>query len=453
MSRGGEKQDAAASGGHPAPPSRAFEVLHRRAFGGVLGVALAGMLLSTSVAFAAPPANDDFADREVLSDALPIDVTRSNVEATKEDGEPFHGGLGSKGHSVWFEWEAPSTGFVTIGNCDSEFTTTLAVYTGTSLDALTQVAGDYASAGGPGCPNDTTWGRQTTFEASAGTVYKIVVDGDPFYVPPSEPPAGEGSFGLQIATTPIPPNDDFADATPLVGSVEEEPGWASAFYSATAVGYNWNADKEVGEPEHGGDPGGASVWYAWVAPRTGSVSVSSCGGNPILVEAYSGDAVGALTPLGTHEFAPCSLTFAAVEGTTYRIAVDGKLDSGTGGPALRSFSVNVFMELPARPKSDPSQPTSPPAPDLAPPDTRIAKRALRPAKRRATFFLRASEPGASFRCALDKRAYAPCASPRTYRNLRPGPHVLEVTAVDAAGNVDPFPAVARFRIAKQAKPR
>lgn len=418
----------------------------------VLALAVAGLLWSVPVALGAP-ANDDFANREVLSGSLPIEVTRSNVEATKEEGEPFHGVMGSKGHSVWFEWEATSDGFVTIGNCASEFTTVLAVYTGNAVNELTKVAGDYDSVGGPGCTAESVWGRQVTFEANAGTVYKIAVDGDPFYVPPSEPPAGEGTFGLQIAATPVPPNDDFADAMPLVGSIEEEPGAKSAFYWANAQGYNWNASKEEGEPEHAGDPGGASVWYSWTAPGTGSAAISTCAGKPLLVGVYTGASVGALTPVGTHEFFTCSVTVEVVAGTVYWIAVDGELDTEAGRPNLQSFSVNTFMELPVRPKSDPPGPSAPPPPDLAPPDTAIAKRILRPAKGRATFFLRANEGGSTFRCKLDKRAYAPCASPKTYRNLRPGPHVLKVTAVDAAGNVDPFPAVARFRIRRPAKQR
>jgi hypothetical protein len=428
-------------------------VRRRQVFGGAHGVALAGLLTLAPAALAAPPANDDFANREVLSGSLPIEVTRSNVEATKEEGEPFHGGLGSKGHSVWFEWEATSDGFVTVGNCGSDFTTVLAVYTGTAVGELTQVAGDYATAGGPGCPAGVAWGRQVTFEASAGTAYKIVVDGDPFYLPPQEPPAGEGTFGLQIAATPVPPNDDFANATPLVGSIEEEPGAKTARYWASASGYNWNADKEVGEPDHAGDPGGASIWYSWTAPATGSAAISTCAGKPLLVEIYTGVSVNALTPIGTHEFFTCSVTAEVVAGTVYRIAVDGELDTETGQPNFQSFSVNAFMEVPVRPKSDPPQPSAPPPADLAPPDTAIAKRIVRRAKGRATFFLRASESSSTFQCKLDKRAYAPCASPREYRNLSPGPHVLRVRAVDAAGNVDPFPEVARFRIPERTKPR
>src|SRR3954454_8952507 len=51
--------------------------------------------------WAAAPANDNFANREVLSGSLPIEVMGSNVEATSESGEPT---AGTYGRSVWFEW-------------------------------------------------------------------------------------------------------------------------------------------------------------------------------------------------------------------------------------------------------------------------------------------------------------------------------------------------------------
>jgi hypothetical protein len=64
--------------------------------------------LTATSAWAAKPANDDFAQREVLpvgfAGGLPVEATGSNVEATKEEGE-FLPGLAPAGHSIWFEWK------------------------------------------------------------------------------------------------------------------------------------------------------------------------------------------------------------------------------------------------------------------------------------------------------------------------------------------------------------
>ncbi len=52
----------------------------------------------------------------------------------------------------------------------------------------------------------------------------------------------------------------------------------------------------------------------------------------------------------------------------------------------------------------------------------------------ATFGFSDSEPGVTFDCRLDKGAFPPCASPKTYTDVSPGQHTFFVKAVDAAGN-------------------
>jgi hypothetical protein len=396
-------------------------------------------------AFAAAPTNDDFEDAQVLAGPLPIGLSTTNVEATKEEGEPLHGSLGSKGHSVWFEWEATSSGFVTVGTCGSDFATVTAVYTGTKVDELTKVAGGFNDEG-PGCPSFP--GREVTFRAISGTTYEIAVDGDPYYMPPAEPPLGEGTIELQVKATPVPPNDDFANAEAIIGSIEEEPGAENAFYWALTRGFNWNATRETGEPEHGG-PGDASVWYSWTAPESGTASVSACAGRLVLLSLYSGQSLDTLAPVGSQEY-PCQATFSASAGATYWIAIDGKLDPGPGDPALGAFSVSISMQLPPRPR--PSDPPARPQPvvDL-PPNTTITRNAVKPGKRRATFGFQSTDAGSTFRCKLDRHPFKACSSPKSYRNLAGGSHTFKVAAIDAAGHVDATPAVIRFSVPKSRK--
>jgi hypothetical protein len=55
----------------------------------------------------------------------------------------------------------------------------------------------------------------------------------------------------------------------------------------------------------------------------------------------------------------------------------------------------------------------------------------------------------TFECRLDSSAPAawlPCSSPATFSGLADGPHRIEVGATDAAGNVDPTPAVVAFAV-------
>lgn len=403
---------------------------------------VASLLLCAPTAFAAPPANDNFVDAQALAPGLPVNVSGTNVEATKEVEEPAEG-FASAGHSVWFEWEATSTGFVTVGTCGSDFDTLLGVYTGASVSALTKVAGDPASIG-PGCPGFD--GAQVTFEATSGVAYEVAVDGTNVVHGPGGEPVVEGTIALQIDATPDPANDAFAGMETLAGAYVEN----GAFFVASGRGFTWNATKDGGEPSHEGDPGGASVWYSWTPPIPGSATVAVCEASWDSVFAvYTGSSVDSLTPVALDRAFPCGQNaFQASAETTYRIAVDGKFDSGLGTPAKGAFSVQVSMAILPPDTTIPNPLTLPPTVDTIPPNTTIDRTSLSAAQRRASFIFLSTEAGSTFRCKLDGRKSMACASPKTYKNLKRGPHVFRVTAVDPGGNADPSPAISRFQVAK-----
>ena len=75
------------------------------------------------------PANDTFTGARRLVGADPIVVHDSNLDATREAGEPLHAGEGG-GSSLWYRWTAPTTGEYRIDTCDSGvFGTQLGIYT------------------------------------------------------------------------------------------------------------------------------------------------------------------------------------------------------------------------------------------------------------------------------------------------------------------------------------
>ncbi|HVQ38096.1 MAG TPA: PPC domain-containing protein, partial [Pyrinomonadaceae bacterium] len=116
-------------------------------------------------------ANNNFVSAQVINGCAGT-VNGTNVAANKEAGEPSHSpDADPGGHSVWYQWEAPSTGNVTITTAGSGFDTVLAVYTGTSVNALTSLGkNDDVSP-----PGDVT--SSVTFSATTGTTYRIAVDG------------------------------------------------------------------------------------------------------------------------------------------------------------------------------------------------------------------------------------------------------------------------------------
>lgn len=410
-----------------------------------LGIAI-GFVLASVVAFTAPAAgaatfSDSFAARELVQ-GLPVVVTGSNVGATREAGEPPLKPLAPAGHTVWVQWEATSSGYVSFSTCDSAIDTVLGVYTGDEVDKLAEVA-SAASHRPPGCSG--IYDGITLF-ALSGDHFQIAIDGNAFLPPFSPTPVTEGALSLQIEATPPPPNDDFVNATPIVGRMTEEPGGAR-FYFAHSRGYNWGAGKQVAEPNHAGDPGGASVWYSWTAPESRLAEAAICCSAARLIGVYTGGALGALSEVKAGNG---SVEFPADAGTVYRIAVDGELDPSLSGPRHDHFELTVAMNPPPVKEPSPIEPALPPiglpGSKVLPPRTRIFKARVRQKAGTATFTLLSSAPGSIFRCRLDGRKYSRCASPVSYRSLKPGPHAFRAYAVDPLGYADRTPVVAHFSI-------
>lgn len=137
-----------------------------------------GYLVNTSQAFATvtiadnevATSNDQFANRRTITGTSVV-VTGSNVGATRESGEPSVAGVGG-GKTVWWTWKATITGTVTLSTAGSSFDTTLGVYRGTAVNALTQVvANDDESY------RNGIYTSKVTFGAVAGQTYQIAVDG------------------------------------------------------------------------------------------------------------------------------------------------------------------------------------------------------------------------------------------------------------------------------------
>jgi hypothetical protein len=242
-------------------------------------------------------------------------MSGSNVGATKEIGEPNHDG-NPGGSSIWYAWTAPAAGTVTFDTVGSSFDTVLGAYTGTSVGALTQLAADDDSGGNVA--------SRVSFAVAAGTTYRFAVDGflDASGSVKVNWSLNGSSEGGSVA------NDLFAAAGTLAGR--------SGTINATSVG----AGKESGEPNHAGNTGGRSIWYAWTAPATAAVTFDTIGSSfDTLLAAYTGSAVNALTQVAANDDASgvqSRISFPAVAGTTYRIAVDGF--AGASGAVKLSWS-------------------------------------------------------------------------------------------------------------------
>jgi glucose/arabinose dehydrogenase len=167
------------------------------------------------------------------------------------------------------------------------------------------------------------------------------------------------------------------------------------------------------------------------------------------------------------EGSPTTLTApaeAVVSGTEYRFErwSDGGARSHVV-PAASSGSYLAVYAAVAGPPGPPgppdgggtgSQPSGSPGsgPQPGPGPVASIKRPkldARPAKQASSGVARFvfATPGASgYQCRIDRRQVAPCHSPRTYRQLRPGPHTFRVRAVGVGGTPISVATVYSWRV-------
>ena len=130
--------------------------------------------LAGSVAFA-QPTNDNWADAEVISGVWGS-VSNSTAIATAEPSEPNHAGFIAN-RTIWYAWTAPMDGEVQLDTLSSSMDTVLAVYTGSALNTLRQVAAnDNLMPAGATLPIGTIQGPSVLrFNAKAGLLYYFAV--------------------------------------------------------------------------------------------------------------------------------------------------------------------------------------------------------------------------------------------------------------------------------------
>ncbi len=135
-----------------------------------------GQVVTATEMIVPAPANDNFADAQTISGTTGT-VTGSTLGATRQTGEPNHGGgAGSLAGtaSIWYKFTAAASGTATITTCNSGFDTLLGVYTGSAVNALT-IVGQNDDNGVSACSSSLH--SRVQFQAVQGTTYRIAVDG------------------------------------------------------------------------------------------------------------------------------------------------------------------------------------------------------------------------------------------------------------------------------------
>ena len=275
----------------------------------VFAFPLEGFDFMIRVTVEAPRSNDNFADAAVVTGASG-NTTGNNTEATMETGEPYHAQWSSSTETVWWSWTAPATGTAAFDTLGSDFDTVMSAYTGSSVSSLTLL-----SESDDAYPDSLP--SRIVFQVAAAATYHIAVAGYDV--------GDTGDITLNWAYVTAPANDDF-------------PGTTISGTSGSSVFSSVNATREEGEPLHvpvSDDPdyaGRSSLWWSWTAPSSANVTLNTNGSvrdetstapNTVLA-VYTGSGVGSLSLVDYSDWYPYNeVTFSAVEGTTYRIAIDG----------------------------------------------------------------------------------------------------------------------------------
>lgn len=258
----------------------------------------------------AAPGNDNFAQALSLNnETLPF--SQSSAGATVETGEPVHADT-IQGSSVWYSWTAPESGRVEFTTDGSSYDTVLAVYTGSSLLQLTEIASNDDQTEIDPLP----LASKVVFPAVQGTTYYIAVAGFA---------AETGLILLNWGSNSGPSNDFFADAEALNGT------------TGTLTISNAGATVETHEANHNGEIHSGSLWYRFDSSNQGLLKLST-GTSAIdnVIAVYTGNSIETLDRvISATKVASTSgeVRFVTDPDTTYWIAVAG-LGSLTGDLSL-----------------------------------------------------------------------------------------------------------------------
>ncbi len=224
----------------------------------IRNLVLALGLAFTAASHALPPANDLFANAEVIPSQTSATVTGTTVEATTETGDPDRDFDSGNDCSVWFRWTAPQSGIVTMD----------AVTNGVLFHDAVVFIGDSLQSG------KFIEGRRITsnpllFYALAGQTYRFCIYNDDNQT---------ASFTLNLAyESALPAKTKYV--APLANDDYANPYQFGAF-GGQAVFYGLDATQEPFEEQMLDDlgigrfgNGHGGVWATWQAPISGTVKL------------------------------------------------------------------------------------------------------------------------------------------------------------------------------------
>ena len=268
------------------------------------------------------PANDEYETPELLESTESGSVGGTLLGATIAENDCIWK-YGDAERTVWYKWVAPFTGSVAFTATASNGRSDLLYLVATrGYDEETEEWDD--------CGYDH--GRRVVFDVNEGETYYVSLCTWNYVV---------SDFTLSWQRLVPPVNDNFADAVAISG------------ISGRVTGTNLGATVEDGETlpyeEEGNWTFGstATAWWKWTAPVSDSVTFRTKGSDfDTVIGIYTGNVVDALETVAANDEGDDDgssvVTFDAVAGTTYYIAVGGY--ENASGDVVLSWGDGEFGE-------------------------------------------------------------------------------------------------------------
>lgn len=297
-------------------------LLRKRVLVALSVVILAGALIASGIAVAEAPANDDFdfATEIILVDGVYTDdVDMTEASRAGDDPDAGYCGFDSSLGNTWYWYEPTADQYLMLLTEFSDYSAGVIVYTG-GRGALNLV---YCAS---------PW-ENNYLNVEAGQRYYFMVQFTGGYNGYGSDI--DGTIHLQIQEILPPPNDNFANATPI-----------------EAIPYSddinlLGATRESGEPTGTcvWEEGRPTVWYAFTPPQSGYYSVNLGDAYPWWIVLYQGTALNDLQELGCRSVWSDLATFGGLEGgETYFIQVSA--ESSTNSQAA------FYLDVPPPPFVD-----------------------------------------------------------------------------------------------------
>nr|WP_236673441.1 Ig-like domain-containing protein [Comamonas sp. JC664] len=323
-------------------------------------------------------------------------------------------------------------------------------------------------------PSGTTTSRNATFDFSSNespVTYQCSLDGAP-YAPCTDPVTftglADGSHTLLVRAVDAAGNVDptpasrtwTVDATPPDTTIVSGPPAATNSTSAT-FDFSSNESPVTYECSLDGGPFVACtdpVTYTGLGQGSHTLAVRAvdAAGNvdptpatyAWTVDTTPPDTTIVSGPSGTTTSRNATFDFSSNESpVTYECSLDGGAFTPCTDPVtftgLADGSHTLLVRaVDAAGNVDPTPASRTWTVDATPPETTIVSAPpVATNSTTATFDFSSNESPVTYECSLNGAPYVPCTDPQEYTGLDEGNYTLQVRAVDAAGNVDPTPAV------------